>query len=56
MKTFRSYNLYDEQSQFVINAFNFMMNASQGDRRLYASPTGTGKSIMELALQSLLED
>lgn len=55
MCKFLNYTLYDFQTAFIEDALTFLRGASSGERRLYASPTGTGKSVMELAVQSQLE-
>ncbi len=47
-------SIYNFQPVAVNDAANFVASAKPGERRLYASPTGTGKSYMELALQSKL--
>src|SRR5262245_52927843 len=44
------WQLRDYQQAAVDDAAAFLNVAKPGDRRLYASPTGTGKSVMELAL------
>lgn len=44
------FNLRDYQTLAVDDAVDFFATAKHGDRRLYASPTGSGKSVIELAL------
>jgi len=44
--------LRDYQQAAVDHASGFLATAKAGDRRLYSSPTGTGKSIVELTLQA----
>lgn len=45
---------YPFQQAAIEYAFEWSTTARPGDRLLIASPTGTGKSVMELHLQSLL--
>ncbi len=42
---------YQYQSVAIEDAAAFLRSAKPGERRLYASPTGTGKSYVELAVQ-----
>lgn len=42
--------LRDYQQRAVDDAEAFLSTATRGDRRLYSAPTGTGKSVIELAL------
>lgn len=42
--------LRDYQQRAVDDAEAFLSTAARGDRRLYSAPTGTGKSVIELAL------
>ena len=46
---------YSFQTAAVDDAVAFLRGAAAGERRLYASPTGTGKSYMELAVQAAVE-
>lgn len=46
------FTLRPYQKDMVADAVEFFASARPGDRRLYSSPTGTGKSVMELALLS----
>lgn len=55
MSKFLNFTLHDFQTASVGDALTFLRGASSGQRKLYASPTGTGKSIMELAIQSQLD-
>lgn len=42
------------QTAVVEDAVDFVIGARPGQKRLYASPTGTGKSVIELAIQERL--
>ncbi len=44
------------QELAVNHAREFLLHAQPGQRQLYAAPTGTGKSIIELTLQDALPD
>lgn len=46
--------LREYQTLLVEHALDFLANAGPGDRQLYASPTGTGKSVVETTLQERL--
>jgi superfamily II DNA or RNA helicase len=46
------HNLRDYQDTAVNHAAEWLATAGPSDRRCYAAPTGTGKSVMELALQA----
>lgn len=46
--------LYDYQDAAVNHGLRWVAEAKAGDRLLFASPTGTGKSYMELALLAKL--
>jgi superfamily II DNA or RNA helicase len=50
------YELRDYQQKTAADAASWLTSASPGQRKLYASPTGTGKSIMELAVQASVSD
>lgn len=45
-------NPYSFQELAVDHASGFLAGAKPGERQLYASPTGTGKSFMELGVQA----
>jgi superfamily II DNA or RNA helicase len=45
---------HDYQTLAVEDALAWFASAGPSARRLYASPTGTGKSVMMLALQAEL--
>jgi superfamily II DNA or RNA helicase len=49
-----SYTLHDFQSATVADAVRFIKDRPE-ERRMYASPTGTGKSVIELATQDEIE-
>jgi superfamily II DNA or RNA helicase len=44
------YSLYDYQRVAVADAEAFLKSAPRGGRRLYCSPTGSGKGIIEVEL------
>lgn len=46
--------LRDYQQAAVDHALQFLASAQPGDKRLYAAPTGTGKSYIQWELQRLL--
>ena len=48
--------LRDYQERFLVDATEFFNSAKPGASRLYSSPTGTGKSVMELALLQRFPD
>jgi superfamily II DNA or RNA helicase len=50
------YTLRDYQSAGVRDAVAFLRSAQPAERRCYAAPTGTGKSVVELAIQDELPD
>jgi hypothetical protein len=50
------FELRDYQRLAVDHAVAFLSSASPGDRQLYAAPTGSGKSVIELAIQSRLDN
>lgn len=47
---------YDFQDAAVADATEFLRQAKPGERRLYQSPTGTGKSFMERRVQAGIPD
>ena len=48
--------LREYQQRAMENAFEFLSSAEPGARRLYVSPCGTGKSYIQVGLQSVLQD
>jgi len=46
----------DYQKLCIDDAVRFFGSAKPGDRRLYAAPTGSGKSVMELGIKLQLPD
>ncbi len=42
------------QTPAIDHAVQFLLNSAPGDKQLYAAPTGTGKSIVELVVQEQL--
>lgn len=47
---------YDYQPLAISHAVEFLRHAKPGERQLYAAPTGTGKSYMELGIMSQCPD
>lgn len=47
--------LRDYQEAAKADALAFFKGAKRGDRRLYSSPTGTGKSVIELAVAQAVD-
>lgn len=47
-------DLRDYQTQAVEDATQFLQTAQRGDKRLYVAPCGTGKSVIEVAVQEAL--
>lgn len=45
------FSLREYQQKTVEDAISFLTNAKNGERRLYVSPCGTGKSLIEIAIQ-----
>lgn len=52
MTPFTTFALRDYQKLAVDDAVSFLRSAAPGARRLYAAPTGSGKSVIELHLQN----
>lgn len=50
------YDPYPFQKLGIVDAYSFLTSSTRSAKRCYAAPTGCGKSVVELAIQAMLED